>query len=136
MAHRLACGSSVRCAARRGIFSRPAETSWRRLSNARSLTLTPETSSEEKATEEVVHGPIKFSTSKASHKTWKVARMMGGEYQRPWWKVLPISLVGVSLLLWCIFRKETSVDAILQKELYDYLPELLDEVEEEKAEEK
>lgn len=62
--------------------------------------------------------------------------MMGGEYQRPWWKVLPISLVGVSLLLWCIFRKETSVDAILQKELYDYLPELLDEVEEEKAEEK
>lgn len=103
----------------------------RRLSNARALTLTPETrSKEEKTTDEVDHGPIKFSTSKASHKTWKVARMMGGEYQRPWWKVLPISLVGGSLLLWCVFRKETEVDAILQKELHDHLPELLDEEEE------
>uniref|UniRef100_A0A8C7HFU4 Uncharacterized protein n=1 Tax=Oncorhynchus kisutch TaxID=8019 RepID=A0A8C7HFU4_ONCKI len=53
--------------------------------------------------------PIKFSSSKASHKTWNVDQSLGSKYQRPWWKVLPISLLGVSFLLWCALRGETFI---------------------------
>uniref|UniRef100_A0A8C1ZSJ4 Si:ch211-231f6.6 n=1 Tax=Cyprinus carpio TaxID=7962 RepID=A0A8C1ZSJ4_CYPCA len=54
--------------------------------------------------------PIQFSTSKASHRTWRVDRSMGSTYQRPWWKVLPISVIGVGFLVWCMFRKESEID--------------------------
>ncbi|XP_077595791.1 ubiquinol-cytochrome c reductase complex assembly factor 4 [Stigmatopora nigra] len=83
--------------------------------------------------EKVNDGPIRFSTSKASHRTWNVERSLGSQYQRPWWKVLPVSVVGVGFLLWCAFREETDIDAQLEKELYQHLPGLRpDEANEEK----
>ncbi|XP_051970323.1 protein ccsmst1-like [Xyrauchen texanus] len=75
--------------------------------------------------------PIKFSTSKASHQTWNVDRSLGSTYQRPWWKVLPISIFGVGFLLWCIFRKESEIDETLEKHLFEHLPGLLSDEEEE-----
>ncbi|XP_041672036.1 protein CCSMST1 isoform X2 [Cheilinus undulatus] len=75
--------------------------------------------------------PIKFSTSKASHRTWKVEQSMGSKFQRPWWKVLPVSLVATAFLLWCVFRDESEIDATLKKSLYEQLPDLLSEEEEE-----
>ncbi|XP_036391905.1 protein CCSMST1 isoform X2 [Megalops cyprinoides] len=75
--------------------------------------------------EEAEEKPIKFSTSKASHRIWKVDRSLGSNFERPWWKVLPVSLVGVCFLLWCIFRKESVVDQQLEKQLYEHLPGLL-----------
>lgn len=80
--------------------------------------------------------PIKFSTSKASHRTWNVDRSLGSTYQRPWWKVIPISIIGVGFLLWCVFRKETEIDETLEKHLYEHLPELLSDEEEESVENK
>uniref|UniRef100_A0A672JYZ9 Si:ch211-231f6.6 n=1 Tax=Sinocyclocheilus grahami TaxID=75366 RepID=A0A672JYZ9_SINGR len=69
--------------------------------------------------------PIQFSTSKASHRTWKVDRSMGSTYQRPWWKVLPISITGVGFVVWCMFRRESEIDGSLEKNLYEHLPGLL-----------
>nr|XP_021326074.1 protein CCSMST1 isoform X2 [Danio rerio] len=86
--------------------------------------------------DEVVDKPIKFSTSPASHRTWNVDRSMGSNFQRPWWKVLPISLLGVGILLWCVFRKETEVDQTLEKNLYDHISGLLSEEEEEEVKNK
>ncbi|KAK7123376.1 hypothetical protein R3I93_021710 [Phoxinus phoxinus] len=74
--------------------------------------------------------PIKFSTSKASHRSWNVDRSLGSNYQRPWWKVVPISLFGVGFLLWCVFRKETEVDESLEKNLHEHLPGLLSDDDE------
>uniref|UniRef100_A0A7N9ARF9 Ubiquinol-cytochrome c reductase complex assembly factor 4 n=1 Tax=Mastacembelus armatus TaxID=205130 RepID=A0A7N9ARF9_9TELE len=74
---------------------------------------------------EINNEPIKFSTSKASHRTWKVDRAMGSQFERPWWKVLPISLFGTALLLWCALRDETDTDAQLDKTLFEHLPDLL-----------
>ncbi|XP_051969857.1 protein ccsmst1 [Xyrauchen texanus] len=79
---------------------------------------------------EEISEPIKFSTSKASHRTWNVDRSLGSNYQRPWWKVLPISIFGLGFLLWCIFRKETEIDESLEKHLYEHLPGLLSDEEE------
>lgn len=75
--------------------------------------------------------PIQFSTSRASHRTWRVDRSMGSTYQRPWWRVLPISLVGVGFIVWCFFRRETEVDESLEKNLYEHLPGLLSDEEQE-----
>uniref|UniRef100_A0A3Q3AJL0 Ubiquinol-cytochrome c reductase complex assembly factor 4 n=2 Tax=Kryptolebias marmoratus TaxID=37003 RepID=A0A3Q3AJL0_KRYMA len=76
--------------------------------------------------------PIKFSTSKASHRTWKVKQSMGSQYERPWWKVLPVAVFGVVFLLWCSLREETDIDTRLSQQLYERLPGLLpDEPEEE-----
>ncbi|KAL4624376.1 hypothetical protein GN956_G17382 [Arapaima gigas] len=74
--------------------------------------------------------PIKFSTSKASHRTWKVEDSLGSRYQRPWWKVLPISLVGIAFLLWCFFREESEIDQQLKKQLYEHLPGFVSEDDE------
>ncbi|XP_072568692.1 ubiquinol-cytochrome c reductase complex assembly factor 4 [Paramormyrops kingsleyae] len=72
--------------------------------------------------------PIKFSTSKASHRTWRVDRSLGSQHQRPWWKVLPVSLAIVCFLLWCAFRDESEIDQKLEKQLYEHLSGLsLDE---------
>uniref|UniRef100_A0A8C3F559 Uncharacterized protein n=1 Tax=Chrysemys picta bellii TaxID=8478 RepID=A0A8C3F559_CHRPI len=54
--------------------------------------------------------PIPFSTSKASPRVWSVDKSMGSDYRRPWVKVLPVSLLGIGLLLWCVFREESEVD--------------------------
>ncbi|XP_035001035.1 protein CCSMST1 [Hippoglossus stenolepis] len=84
--------------------------------------------------DEVKNEPIKFSTSKASHRTWKVDRSLGSQYERPWWKVLPISLVLTGFLLWCVLREETDIDVQLEKQLYEHLPGLLSDEEEEEEE--
>ncbi|XP_047233246.1 protein CCSMST1 [Girardinichthys multiradiatus] len=100
---------------------------------ARSLALTSWVSSRSNPPKEdkVVNSePIKFSTSKASHRTWKVDRSMGSQHQRPWWKVLPISLTFTAFLLWCAMRKETDVDAKLSKRL----PSLVSDEDSEQAE--
>ncbi|KAA0705032.1 Protein ccsmst1 [Triplophysa tibetana] len=75
--------------------------------------------------------PIKFSSSKASHRTWNVDRSLGSTYKRPWWKVMPISIIGMGFLLWCVFRKESKIDESLEKNLYEHLPDLLSDEEEE-----
>ncbi|XP_056306672.1 ubiquinol-cytochrome-c reductase complex assembly factor 4 [Danio aesculapii] len=86
--------------------------------------------------DEAADKPIKFSTSPASHRSWNVDRSMGSNFQRPWWKVLPVSLLGVGFLLWCVFRKETELDQTLEKNLYDHLSGLLSEEEEEEVKNK
>ncbi|XP_043957602.1 protein CCSMST1 [Gambusia affinis] len=83
-------------------------------------------SSDDKA---VSSEPIKFSTSKASHRTWRVDRSLGSQHQRPWWKVVPISLAFAGFLLWCIMRPETNVDTQLEKQLYEHLPGLMSDEE-------
>uniref|UniRef100_A0A8C5EF48 Si:ch211-231f6.6 n=1 Tax=Gouania willdenowi TaxID=441366 RepID=A0A8C5EF48_GOUWI len=106
----------------------------------RSPTLTSRLSASSKAppgTEEQVNDePIKFSTSKASHRTWNVESSMGSQYSRPWWKVLPVSLVFISFLLWCVFREETEIDAQLEKKLYEHLPGLLPDEEDTESQNK
>ncbi|XP_016380301.1 protein ccsmst1-like [Sinocyclocheilus rhinocerous] len=77
--------------------------------------------------------PIQFSTSKASHRTWKVDRSMGSTYQRPWWKVLPVSIIGVGFVVWCMFRRESEIDESLEKNLYEHLPGLLADEEQEEV---
>ncbi|KAG8009110.1 G-protein coupled estrogen receptor 1 [Nibea albiflora] len=102
-----------------------------RVNGVRTLALSSQRSA--KATDddkEVKSEPIKFSTSKASHRSWKVDRAMGSQFERPWWKVLPISLFATSFLLWCVLRGETDVDEQLNKQLYEHLPSLLSDEEE------
>ncbi|KAM3592023.1 uncharacterized protein V6R79_011716 [Siganus canaliculatus] len=125
--------TGLTCAAfRRGIFSYNATSTVRPLNNVRSLALSSHKSA--KSTDdnaEVNHEPIRFSTSKASHKTWRVEGSMGSQFQRPWWKVLPVSLFTISFLLWCALRKETEIDGKLEQNLYKHLPGLLSDEEEE-----
>ncbi|XP_041937808.1 protein CCSMST1 [Alosa sapidissima] len=83
--------------------------------------------------DEPVPEPIKFSTSKASHRSWSVNRSLGSTHQRPWWRVVPISVLGVGFLLWCGFRAESDIDEALEKQLYEYLPGLSDEEESTKS---
>ncbi|KAG9349871.1 hypothetical protein JZ751_026224 [Albula glossodonta] len=90
---------------------------------------------EEEYDEEEIKPPIKFTTSKASHHSWTVDRSLGSDYQRPWWKVLPVSVFCVGVLLWCVFRDETEVDQRLEEHLYKHLPELLTDVEEDDVKE-
>ncbi|KAL7886794.1 hypothetical protein AOLI_G00045150 [Acnodon oligacanthus] len=85
--------------------------------------------------EDELSKPIKFSTSRGSHRTWKVERSMGSTHQRPWWRVLPFSILGVSFLLWSFFRKESDIDRALEKQLFEYLPGLLTFMEEEEEKE-
>ncbi|KAE8579526.1 hypothetical protein XENTR_v10024078 [Xenopus tropicalis] len=59
--------------------------------------------------------PLKFSTSKASHRHWTVAKSLGSNQQRPWWKVVPLSVFLTTVLLWAIFRKETDIDEAIYK---------------------
>uniref|UniRef100_A0A8C6UJG8 Uncharacterized protein n=1 Tax=Neogobius melanostomus TaxID=47308 RepID=A0A8C6UJG8_9GOBI len=75
-----------------------------------------------KKPDEQTSEPIKFSTSKASHRTWKVDRSMGSQFERPWQKVLPISLIFTAFLIWCALRG--SDDEHLDKPLHESLPSL------------
>ncbi|XP_040449371.1 protein CCSMST1 [Falco naumanni] len=59
-------------------------------------------------------GAIPFSASKASPRVWSVSRSMGSDHERPWVKVLPLSLLGSALLLWCALREETEIDQRLE----------------------
>ncbi|XP_067345436.1 protein CCSMST1-like [Channa argus] len=102
-----------------------------KLNSVRPLGLTSRSSAKSKKPPddngEVNDEPIKFSSSKASHRTWKVESSLGSQFQRPWWKVLPISLFAAAFLLWCVLRRETDIDAQLEKQLYDHLPDISDE---------
>lgn len=80
--------------------------------------------------DESLSQPIKFSTSKASHRSWKVERSMGSRFQQPWWRVLPLSVFTIGFLLWCVFRQESDIDRALEKQLYEHLPGLLTNTEE------
>ncbi|XP_061848167.1 ubiquinol-cytochrome c reductase complex assembly factor 4 [Colius striatus] len=70
-------------------------------------------------------GAIPFSSSKASPRQWTVSRSMGSDHERPWGKVVPVSLLCTGLLLWCVFRKKTEIDerleAIFSGEIVDSL---------------
>nr|XP_009940267.1 PREDICTED: protein CCSMST1 [Opisthocomus hoazin] len=59
-------------------------------------------------------GAIPFSASKASPRVWSVSRSMGSDHERPWVKVLPLSLLCAGLLLWCVFREGTEIDERLE----------------------
>ncbi|XP_030339966.1 protein CCSMST1 [Strigops habroptila] len=59
-------------------------------------------------------GPIPFSASKASPRVWSVSQSMGSDHERPWVKVLPLSLLCTGLLLWCVFREPTEIDERLE----------------------
>ena len=108
-----------------------------RLNGVRFLTLTSQRlAKSEDGDKEVNNEPIKFSTSKASHRTWKVDRSMGSQFERPWWKVLPVSLIFTGFLLWCALRGETNIDVQLEKELYEQLPGLLSDEEQDEAQDK
>ncbi|XP_070846918.1 ubiquinol-cytochrome c reductase complex assembly factor 4 isoform X2 [Chaetodon trifascialis] len=121
----------TRSAFSRRVFIHNAS-STERLNSVRSLPLSSQRSAKSTDVDkEVNNEPIKFSTSKASHKVWKVDRSLGSQHQRPWWKVLPISLVGIGLLLWCVLREETDIDAQLNENLLKNLPGFLPDEEEE-----
>ncbi|XP_030626154.1 ubiquinol-cytochrome c reductase complex assembly factor 4 [Chanos chanos] len=94
------------------------------------------TKGEDEEDNEEMSKPIKFSTSQASHRTWNVDRSLGSKFQRPWWKVLPISLFGVAFVLWCMFREESEIDTTLKRELYEHLPGLLSDEDQEKLKDK
>ncbi|XP_073345910.1 ubiquinol-cytochrome c reductase complex assembly factor 4 isoform X2 [Pagrus major] len=120
----------TRSALSRGIFNHHG-TSTVRLNSVRSLAVSLQrTAKSTDDDEKVKYEPIKFSTSKASHKTWRVERSMGSQYQKPWWKVLPVSVFGISFLLWCALRRESDIDATLETHLYERLPGLLPDEEE------
>ncbi|XP_051488529.1 protein CCSMST1 [Apus apus] len=59
-------------------------------------------------------GALPFSGSKASPRVWSVGRSMGSDHERPWAKVLPLSLLCAGLLLWCVLREKTEVDERLE----------------------
>lgn len=90
-----------------------------RVTRIRFLTLSSRPSAKSTDDSTVKDEPIKFSTSKASHKTWKVDSSLGSRFERPWWKVLPVSLFGISIILWCVLRGETDVDRNLQENMFE-----------------
>ncbi|XP_053413280.1 protein CCSMST1 [Nycticebus coucang] len=73
--------------------------------------------------------PIQFSSSKAVPLRWKVEQSLGKEQQRPWWKVLPLSLSLMVLVIWFYLRPETSADQWLRQVLEE-VPEPSDRSEE------
>lgn len=99
-----------------------------RVTSIRLLTLSSRPSAKSTDDSAVKDEPIKFSTSKASHKIWKVHGSMGSQFEQPWWKVLPVSLFCISFILWCTLRSETDVD----RNLYENIFELSDEEKEQK----
>ncbi|XP_009318805.1 PREDICTED: protein CCSMST1 [Pygoscelis adeliae] len=40
--------------------------------------------------------------------------LSGSDHERPWVKVLPVSLLCAGLLLWCAFREKTEIDERLE----------------------
>uniref|UniRef100_H0XIH6 Ubiquinol-cytochrome c reductase complex assembly factor 4 n=2 Tax=Otolemur garnettii TaxID=30611 RepID=H0XIH6_OTOGA len=73
--------------------------------------------------------PIQFSSSKAVPLRWKVEQSLGKEQQRPWWKVLPLSVSLMVLVIWFYVRPETSTDQWLRQVLEE-VPEPSDRSEE------
>ncbi|XP_064375984.1 ubiquinol-cytochrome c reductase complex assembly factor 4 [Dromaius novaehollandiae] len=71
-------------------------------------------------------GPVPFSASKASPRVWSVSRSMGSDHERPWGKVLPLSLLCAGLLLWCVFRDKTEIDERLEAVFSDRIVDPVD----------
>ncbi|XP_067100607.1 protein CCSMST1-like [Osmerus mordax] len=108
-----------------------------RLNHSRTLTLTSQKSAKTKNPaadddddDKVDSQPIKFSTSKGSHKTWNVDKSLGSRYERPWWRVIPISIGCIAFLLWCVLRGETDIDEQLERHLNEHMPGLIPEEDE------
>ncbi|XP_076025804.1 ubiquinol-cytochrome c reductase complex assembly factor 4 [Genypterus blacodes] len=117
----------------RETFIPPPGTSCSTVSSVRFLALSSRSPSKKPSgDEEVKNEPIRFSTSRGSHRAWQVQRSMGSHFQRPWWKVLPLSLLCCGFLLWCTLRPETQLDLQLEKHLYEHLPGLLSDEEDDK----
>ncbi|XP_037013259.2 protein CCSMST1 [Artibeus jamaicensis] len=74
--------------------------------------------------------PIVFSSSKAHPSRWTVEHSLGGERQQPWFRVLPLSLSLMALVIWCFFRQETGADRWLRQVLEEEVPEPSDRAEE------
>lgn len=70
--------------------------------------------------------PIQFSGSKATPVRWTVEHSLGKQQQRPWWKVLPLTLTIVALIIWCYRREESPTD--------QWLRQVLEEEDEEEPE--
>ncbi|XP_040924336.1 ubiquinol-cytochrome-c reductase complex assembly factor 4 isoform X2 [Betta splendens] len=102
----------------------------------RSLALSCLRSAKSKPTEDEVNKPIKFSTSKASHRTWKVDNSMGSHFQQPYWKVLSISLFAAAFILWCALRENTDIDKQLDTDLFEHLPALRPQEDEDEIQKK
>ncbi|KAK6476200.1 protein CCSMST1 [Huso huso] len=96
------------------LFCRKQDAS-RHLSSTAQLSRRSEPLNDEE--EEKDPGPVKFTSSKASHRTWSVDQSLGSHFQRPWWNVLPISLIGLAILLWCFLREESDIDRELERSL-------------------
>ncbi|CAM9526788.1 unnamed protein product [Bubo scandiacus] len=71
-------------------------------------------------------GAIPFSASEASPRVWSVRRSMGSDHERPWVKVLPLSLLCSGLLLWCVFRERTEIDERLEAAFSGQIVDSLD----------
>ncbi|XP_012694704.2 protein CCSMST1 [Clupea harengus] len=125
--HRLIC-SLTRYRTCQGIFLNGGHTVPMHPISARSLFVSQQQCAQSKSPsdddDEPAPQPIKFSTSKASHRSWSVDRSLGSSYERPWWKVLPISVIGIGFLLWCLFRKESEIDKMLEAQLHEHFPDL------------
>nr|XP_044985922.1 protein CCSMST1 isoform X2 [Jaculus jaculus] len=65
---------------------------------------------EEEEEEEELNRPLQFVSSKANPSRWSVEHSLGKEDQQPWWRVLPISLSLVFLIIWCYLRRESDSD--------------------------
>ncbi|XP_008854397.1 protein CCSMST1 [Nannospalax galili] len=74
--------------------------------------------------------PLQFSSSKATPVRWTVEHSLGKQQQRPWWKVLPITLSLVVLIIWCYLRQESSTDQWLKQVLGEDVSEPGDPSEE------
>lgn len=96
--------SLTRVALIRGKFVHNATPTVGKMSSMQSLALSSQKSESKDGADEVNNEPIKFSTSKASHRTWKVRSSLGNTEARSWKKVLPVSLAFTGLLLWAVLR--------------------------------
>ncbi|KAK5850692.1 hypothetical protein PBY51_001547 [Eleginops maclovinus] len=121
--------SLTRVALIRGKFVHNATPTVGKMNSMQSLALSSQRSANSTDGEEEVDSePIKFSTSKASHRTWKVKRSLGSNQERSWKKVLPVSLVFTGLLLWAILR-DSGLN--LDTPLHEHLPNTLSDEEKE-----
>ncbi|XP_062444679.1 ubiquinol-cytochrome c reductase complex assembly factor 4 [Rhea pennata] len=78
-------------------------------------------------------GPVPFSASKASPRVWSVSRSMGSDHERPWGKVLPVSLLCAALLLWCVLRDKTEIDERLEAVFSDQIADRVDVIQKSSA---
>ncbi|XP_012503189.1 PREDICTED: protein CCSMST1 [Propithecus coquereli] len=74
--------------------------------------------------------PVQFSSSRGIPLRWSVEHSLGKGHQRPWWKVLPLSLSLMVLVIWFYLRPESDADQWLRQALGEEAPEPSDSAEE------